>query len=451
MYGWPALRRDLVREGGLTEKELGAVFLAGSWSVNGCRLFSGLARDRFGTRVTACGVLLLCLVGVLLVAFSSSGSFWGLFFGMLLLGVGSGCQLCVQPVTALFREASSTAMATLSGAFQISGVVFLWLSAMSTAGAGRSGAYGFHACCVAVLFALSAAFLPSGGTFARRKKNYEPGGAGEKEGGGDDVEKNGDLAPASAASATAATTGGLTLAKIELVNRDEKRAAPRDDASDDASDASDASDAPSPSPSAPASPGRGRARRELMTSGEYILLLAWFSVIMPPMQYYIMSIGYQLERKGDDDGLYTSLFALLYGLAAALAPPAGMIADRFGVGVGQGVATSTLAISFLILLSPSLPAQVVGMAFYSVGRLFVFAMYFSNLGRRFGFEHYGALAGTGMLCASISSLLQYPMFTAAVDGGTEGENAVNAGCAAAVAAVFPYTAWLAARERRKLL
>ena len=219
------------------------------------------------------------------------------------------------------------------------------------------------------------------------------GGAGEKEGGGDDVEKNGDLAPASAASATAATTGGLTLAKIELVNRDEKRAAPRDDASDDASDASDASDAPSPSPSAPASPGRGRARRELMTSGEYILLLAWFSVIMPPMQYYIMSIGYQLERKGDDDGLYTSLFALLYGLAAALAPPAGMVADRFGVGVGQGVATSTLAISFLILLSPSLPAQVVGMAFYSVGRLFVFAMYFSNLGRRFGFEHYGALAG----------------------------------------------------------
>ena len=73
------------------------------------------------------------------------------------------------------------------------------------------------------------------------------------------------------------------------------------------------------------------------------------------MQYYIMSIGYQLERKGDDDGLYTSLFAVLYGLAAALAPPAGMIADRFGVGVGQGVATSTLAISFLILLSPSLP------------------------------------------------------------------------------------------------
>ena len=104
-----------------------------------------------------------------------------------------------------------------------------------------------------------------------------------------------------------------------------------------------------------------------------------------------------------------------------------MIADRFGVGVGQGVATSTLAISFLILLSPSLPAQVVGMAFYSVGRLFVFAMYFSNLGRRFGFEHYGALAGTGMLCASFASLLQYPMFTAAVDGGTEGENAVNAG------------------------
>jgi LAT3 family solute carrier family 43 protein 3 len=44
---------------------------------------------------------------------------------MFFLGMGSGAYLCVQPITALFQEAASTAMATLSGANQISGTLFL--------------------------------------------------------------------------------------------------------------------------------------------------------------------------------------------------------------------------------------------------------------------------------------------------------------------------------------
>ena len=37
--------------------------------------------------------------------------------------------------------------------------------------------------------------------------------------------------------------------------------------------------------------------RQLMTSAEYIGLICWFSVIVCPMQYYVQSIGYQLEQK----------------------------------------------------------------------------------------------------------------------------------------------------------
>jgi LAT3 family solute carrier family 43 protein 3 len=60
------------------------------------------------------------------------------------------------------------------------------------------------------------------------------------------------------------------------------------------------------------------------------------------------------------------------------------------VPLHRGVGTLLTAASFVILLSPSLDfLQVLGMAFYSVGRLFVFALYFSNIGRRFGFAHYG--------------------------------------------------------------
>jgi hypothetical protein len=40
-----------------------------------------------------------------------------------------------------------------------------------------------------------------------------------------------------------------------------------------------------------------RTRKEIMMSSEYIGLLLWFSVIVTPGQYYVASIGYQLEQK----------------------------------------------------------------------------------------------------------------------------------------------------------
>ena len=46
MYGWPFLRRDLLAEKarggrGLDEKQLGGVFTAGAWSVQGGRFLVG--------------------------------------------------------------------------------------------------------------------------------------------------------------------------------------------------------------------------------------------------------------------------------------------------------------------------------------------------------------------------------------------------------------------------
>ena len=89
---------------------------------------------------------------------------------------------------------------------------------------------------------------------------------------------------------------------------------------------------------------------------------------------------------------------------------------------------------------------IMGLACYGAGRLFIFALYFSNIGRRFGFAHYGTLAGTGMLTSAVVSLLQFPLLTASIDGGRGGRDAVNGGCAAVVLACVPYTLWLTRRE-----
>ena len=185
-----------------------------------------------------------------------------------------------------------------------------------------------------------------------------------------------------------------------------------------------------------------------MMSDEYICLLVWFSVVVTPSQYYVLSIGYQLEQKGDADGEYTRAFTLMYGFSAIFAPLGGAVADRFGVGFAQLVATTLTAASLFALLSPSLPLQIPGIAAHSVGRLFIFAMFFSNIGRRLGFTHYGALVGTGMLTSAVVSMLQHPLFTAGLEEGAL--DAVNGGCAAAVAACVPRTpAWLWRREMRE--
>ena len=165
-----------------------------------------------------------------------------------------------------------------------------------------------------------------------------------------------------------------------------------------------------------------------------------------------------MERKGDAEGAYARWFTLLYGASAALAPLGGMVADRAGVGFAQGVGTALVAAGFLALLGESddaeggsvnAPLAVCGIAAYSVGRLFVFAMYFSAIGRRFGFEHYGGLAGFGMLTSAAASMLQYPLFDAALRGEAAAR-AVNAGCAACALAGAPYAAWLGTLRTTKI-
>ena len=183
-----------------------------------------------------------------------------------------------------------------------------------------------------------------------------------------------------------------------------------------------------------------------MKSAEYFGLVAWFTLVVCPLQFYIAAIGYQLELKGDDDGHYASIFSAAYGSVAIFAAYGGRVADKVGCGVCQGFATLSTAISFLILTLPKsagLGVQVFGMLLYSFGRLFIFAMYFSNIGRRFGFEHYGTLCGLGLLISAIWSLIQYPLLAWAVDSAPIGANMV---CFAMMTVTLPYTAWLARRE-----
>ena len=192
----------------------------------------------------------------------------------------------------------------------------------------------------------------------------------------------------------------------------------------------------------------GFSRSEQMRSVEYIGLVGWFTVVVCPLQFYISAIGYQLKLKGDAAGEYSSIFSAAYGSVAIFAAYGGRVADAIGCGACQAFATISTAISFALLTLPKsagLGVHVLGMTLYSLGRLFVFAMYFSNIGRRFGFEHYGTLCGLGLLISAVWSLLQYPMLAWAVDSNDA--TGANLLACAMLCATIPYTVWLGKREK----
>ena len=425
VYGWPSLRRQLVEDGStLTEKQFGAVYTAGSWSVQGSRFFTGVARDRYGTRTVACVSLVCSMCGAIGIALADASSVPALGTSLFVMGLGAGCQLVVQPVGSLFPGASNAIISSLSGSFQISGLVFLALTSLPSM--TRRQAFLSFAGLVAILtvtawwcLPVSASFLP---TEATDVDTQEPSSikntshaCAEEDGDGDEiiVGENGTI------------NNSQQPANTELAQ----------DISNDSEKTSMSGQSISLS------------RIQQMVSMEYFALLIWFTTLLVPLQYYVGSIGFQLEAKGDDDGFYTDLFNIIYAAVAVLSPAGGYLSDSIGLGWTQGLSTVMVALSMFILGSHSipLPSQSVGLALYSIGRMFIFSMFFSNIGRRFGYENFGTLSGVGLLLSAVVSLLQYPLIALASEGSTV---AVNFTLGAIILSLAPYCVWLAVIEKR---
>jgi MFS family permease len=175
--------------------------------------------------------------------------------------------------------------------------------------------------------------------------------------------------------------------------------------------------------------------------------MAWFCCVVTPCQFYILSIGWQLDRRGDVGGTYMRAFIIIYSLGSPVSPLMGRLADRAGLAATMALATTLVALAVGLLALPPdsapLGLQVAGMAAYSVGRLGVYGMFFSHVGRRFGYDHYGGLVGLGLLVSAVVSLLQYPLFTATLAG--EGA-AVHLGLVVLMGLTAPYLWWLHQKE-----
>lgn len=415
VYGYPHLRTILYNEGStLTESQLGLVFTVGSWTVQGGWFFSGMARDKFGTRNVACISLLFSLIGIVGLGYSDVNDLVMLIISYFLVGLGSGGMLCFQPVANLFtKEWQGTILASLSGAFQLSGLVFFMLKETTL---DRKYSFRYFSIILLCLVVGSFLILPKKQFLLSNNNGFDHESTSSEDHDSSTVEEN----------------------NHEKDDHD--------------------FEAPSISPSSDDRNDHSTKKVIIETkevsifdqimSLDYIFLVMWFSTMLIPMQYYIGTIALQIERKGDTSGTYTNIFSIFYASSALISPLMGKLADATGPYVSQMIATILVASSLFILAFDQIPLefQIIGMAYYGIGRVTTFGMYFASIGTRFGFRHYGTLAGLGLFISAILSLLQYLLIDLAARNH---EYVVNI-CSACIIITInvPYCIWVWCRMRK---
>ena len=139
IYGWQSLLDILKREGVFAadcphapaewcpaaDVKFNEIFTAGSFGALGGGLVFGIVLDHYGPRL--CCVLghIMLLLGLLLMAFSKTGTFEAFLPAYLLMGLaGSPVQLAVLHVCNEFEQASS-AMSIFAGTYAASALVFV--------------------------------------------------------------------------------------------------------------------------------------------------------------------------------------------------------------------------------------------------------------------------------------------------------------------------------------
>lgn len=359
----------------------------------------GMTRDTYGSRYTSTASIVMCATGAIAMAFAQSTL--ALAVAMFCMGCGSGVQLTLQPVARLFRT-QGWVISTFAGGFQISVLMFLFILSISE---DRRVAFAGYAAFLLILAVIVFLFVPN---------------SFEREDG---------------------TEAAISVTEEKKESSDTLESGAKTSTEDNSSENVESSVADT--------------LWAQLCNIEYILLVVWLSVLLVPMQYYIGTIGYQLEQRGDDDGTYSRAFSAVYAASAIAGPPLGYFVDRFGVSTGQTLASTFLAVSFFILANRrfSLPVHVLGMACYGIGRMAAYAMYFTNIGKRFGFTNFGTLSGLGLLISAVISLVQYPLIAVATTKGTgmfdmANDTITDIACGCVMLLPLPYYGWLFIHERR---
>jgi MFS family permease len=335
------------------ELSFGLIFTIGSWANQGGRLFVGIILDRMGPRRTSFACALVCSVGSVIFGLASTTPTFAV--GFFCIGVGgAGMQLSLQSASALFPKHRGLVMAMLSGAFQAASSVFLLMETL----------HRFSDVALRTLMLVYSAALLIAAMICLIIWPMKPFGAKPSK--------------VQAENGHEASSVSAVVAQTQVVK-------PKKDV-----------------------PLNERSFREQLMSPEYVLMIVFFAFTVLQAQFTIGTIGMQFELMGDEGNL-TRTFNLIFSLSWTITPLVGHMLDRFGFSCMLFLMNTVMLCSCACLLVDLRGLQYLTAVLYTVGRVSIWAAFFSFNGQVFGFKHYGKLAGGGLFIASCFSLIQYPL------------------------------------------
>jgi len=146
--------------------------------------------------------------------------------------------------------------------------------------------------------------------------------------------------------------------------------------------------------------------KQSLLSKDFIWLTCFQCILALRLSYTLGTINTQLYALGDKTYLYSSIFNWIYTLGVLFIPIVGWLLDKeLYYGVAASV-ISGLGIGIFSLI-PILSVQIITFIFVSFANVIVWATFYSAMAVRFGFKHYGSLAGICSFIVALFGVLQY--------------------------------------------
>lgn len=185
-----------------------------------------------------------------------------------------------------------------------------------------------------------------------------------------------------------------------------------------------------------------------LRSAEYLAYLAFFIACIIRFNYYISSVGSQLDAMGQtEDATYSTAFGLILPCGLFFNLGLGWALDRYGPVLGLTFVWLLAVLLSALSMVPVLPLQVVTFIVFTLFRGLNFCVMTVFISAVFSFQPLGSLVGMLTAVAGVIGLCNSALLAWALDtpDGVPNFQPVNAFLLAVMLACGLFPIWLARR------
>ncbi|KAK9815693.1 hypothetical protein WJX72_008206 [[Myrmecia] bisecta] len=416
-FGWNALSLMIKEQGNFAEgcgqvapgdtctsqeNKLALIYILGVFATNFSAAFIGPVLDLIGPKYTACAGCALNSLGVVLFGLSSSTSFNAFIPASILVGLGGlAYHLAMFNASSLFPHHRGLASATYVAAYIGSaGVYIVWKAVYDSLG-GSHTAYRY----TLVVYGLGClVFLPLALWINPRWALH--------------------------VGQVYVLTKSWRFKALNMADLESHR-----------------SEAGS---SKPALQPQKRFLRQLQTV-EFFGLTAFFCLNVFILQFYLGTARIQLEDKGDTRHAYISIINIISALGMLAFPLAGWLLDSGGYALSLIIINGLNVASAVLQAVPNLAVQILQFVLWSGCRFLMYALYYTFIGKIFGYHAFGKLIGVTNVVNGVFGLIQIPLAHVALSSLRHRFWILNMADALVLLPLFAFCALMWRWERRNII